>query len=563
MFEILSNGLFISQQDGESKFLCGPIRVLGITRDSDNRRNYGLLIEWINLDNKTIRQIFPRKQIINENGRQLKEVLVDTGLAVSNRARTWEHIITFLTQSTPKARLISSSQTGWLNHSFITPDWCISKEHEPVIYSGSRTELMSSKGSLESWQTSVAPLCLNNPMLIFSICSGLAAPLLYWLNWPSCGVHLFGKSKIAKTTVLNLAASLYSNQDYVYSWRSTANGLEIIASTHNDMLLCLDELHQVNAEDVDQSIYMLANGMSKIRSNQDGSLGEKRKWRLLYLSTGEVGLEEKLSTIQKNVKAGQEIRFLEVPATRKFGIYDDLHGCGSIHEFSQAIWNGINLNHGSVFKAWIEYLSMTENLPSILSNEITEMLNHWRQAGDGNQVTEAAKRFALHAVAGELAISAGLLPWPTGTAENAAKIAFESWLDTRGSNVDSEDEKLKKNLPLALKLWRRKLLPEGKPLQDNYGYIIKERNTQAWYLTRDAYKAGLNLEFKDHFSQSVQYMVNQGWMETSEGRGTFKRVISGGPAGGRYFKILPNKIVRDLALDEMLSQPIFPNYEHD
>ncbi|MDX3775767.1 hypothetical protein QE250_16770 [Chromatiaceae bacterium AAb-1] len=136
-------------------------------------------------------------------------------------------------------------------------------------------------------------------------------------------------------------------------------------------------------------------------------------------------------------------------------------------------------------------------------------------------------------------------------------------MDTRGSNVDSEDEKLKKNLPLALKLWRRKLLPEGKPLQDNYGYIIKERNTQAWYLTRDAYKAGLNLEFKDHFSQSVQYMVNQGWMETSEGRGTFKRVISGGPAGGRYFKILPHKIVSDLALDEMFSQPIFPTYEHD
>src|SRR5690606_15404773 len=141
---------------------------------------------------------------------------------------TWENIITFLNQSLPKARLVSSPQTGWLNRSFITPDWCISKENEPVIYSGSRTELMSSKGSLESWQTSVAPLCLNNPMLIFSICSGLAAPLLYWLNWPSCGVHLFGKSKIAKTTVLNLAASLYSNQDYVYSWRSTANGLEII-----------------------------------------------------------------------------------------------------------------------------------------------------------------------------------------------------------------------------------------------------------------------------------------------------------------------------------------------
>ncbi|MEN3159502.1 hypothetical protein ABC502_14070 [Alkalimonas sp. NCh-2] len=156
-----------------------------------------------------------------------------------------------------------------------------------------------------------------------------------------------------------------------------------------------------------------------------------------------------------------------------------------------------------------------------------------------------------------------MLPWPTGTAEEAAQIAFEAWPDTRGSNVDSEDKKIEKHLPIALKRWRKKLLPEGRPLQDQYGYIIQEKNIQAWYLTRDAFKEGLELNFKNQVSQSVQYMASQGWMETSEGRDTFKRVIPGGPAGGRYFKVLPHNIVSDLALDEILSQPILPNYGHD
>ncbi|GAA0367777.1 hypothetical protein GCM10009092_35090 [Bowmanella denitrificans] len=560
MYELRENGLFITHQDAEPKFLCGPIRVLAITRDGENKRNYGLLIEWVNLDGVKLQHVFPRRQIINDYGRHLKEVLIDTGLSVSNRPKTWDQIITYLNHANPAERYISATQTGWVNKSFVTPDWCVGRETEQVIYAGDVSDMLIRSGSISDWQQSVAILCINNPMLVFAVCAGIAAPLLHWLKWPSCGIHLYGKSKIAKTTVLNLAASLYSDSSYAYSWRSTANGLEVIASSHNDMLLCLDELHQAQAEDVDQAIYMLANGMSKIRSNQDGSLGNKRSWRLLYFSTGEVGLEEKLSAIQKSVKAGQEIRFLEVPASRRFGIFDDLHGHDSIQSFSRAIWRGIDQSHGSFMPAWVQTVSEIEALGEFLESAISRYQMLWSSTNEGNQVKEAIKRFALLAVAGELAIKSGLLPWPTGEAEKSVRVAFEAWLEARGSSADSEDEKLARQLPIALKRWRLQLVQPGTTLSSNHaGYWVKDGDEVSWLLTREAFVKGLNLPYKNQLSQCVQYLKERGWLIQNEDRGTFKKQIEGGLRGGRYFKLLPNRIIQELKLDIQLSHATFPS----
>ncbi len=104
MYELRENGLFITHQDAEPKFLFGPIRVLAITRDGENKRNYGLLIEWVNLDGVKLQHVFPRRQIINDYGRHLKEVLIDTGLSVSNRPKTWDQIITYLNHANPAER---------------------------------------------------------------------------------------------------------------------------------------------------------------------------------------------------------------------------------------------------------------------------------------------------------------------------------------------------------------------------------------------------------------------------------------------------------------------------
>jgi putative DNA primase/helicase len=53
-------------------------------------------------------------------------------------------------------------------------------------------------------------------------------------------------------------------------------------------------------------------------------------------------------------------------------------------------------------------------------------------------VGRAAKRFALVAAAGELAIEFGVLPWPKGDAKDAALDLFKFWIADRGGTGPSE-----------------------------------------------------------------------------------------------------------------------------
>ncbi|WP_457589305.1 DUF927 domain-containing protein, partial [Legionella pneumophila] len=46
-------------------------------------------------------------------------------------------------------------------------------------------------------------------------------------------------------------------------WRSTTNGLEGLAALHNDGLLILDELSQMDPREAGEAAYLLANGQGK------------------------------------------------------------------------------------------------------------------------------------------------------------------------------------------------------------------------------------------------------------------------------------------------------------
>jgi uncharacterized protein (DUF927 family) len=62
--------------------------------------------------------------------------------------------------------------------------------------------------------------------------------------------------------------------------------LEAVAESHNDSLLCLDEISQVDSKEAGETAYMLANGHGKSRAQRDGSSRQAALWRLLFLSTG-------------------------------------------------------------------------------------------------------------------------------------------------------------------------------------------------------------------------------------------------------------------------------------
>jgi putative DNA primase/helicase len=58
--------------------------------------------------------------------------------------------------------------------------------------------------------------------------------------------------------------------------------------------MCLDEMGQVDSKEAGEIAYLLANGQANLRSSWQGrSLRSVMQFRVLFLSTGEIGLSEK------------------------------------------------------------------------------------------------------------------------------------------------------------------------------------------------------------------------------------------------------------------------------
>ncbi|MFX8938097.1 DUF927 domain-containing protein, partial [Acinetobacter baumannii] len=79
---------------------------------------------------------------------------------------------------------------------------------------------------------------------------------------------------------------------------NTSNALEGVAHEHNDGTLCLDEIAQADPKDVGEVAYMLADGAGKGRRNQRAASNQTLlRWRLLFLSSGEVDLQTLMATV--------------------------------------------------------------------------------------------------------------------------------------------------------------------------------------------------------------------------------------------------------------------------
>src|SRR5215211_5643051 len=74
--------------------------------------------------------------------------------------------------------------------------------------------------------------------------------------------------------------------------------------------------------------YLLVNGQGKGRATRDADLRPRAEWRLMLLSSGEIGLGDKIAEGGRRAKAGQLIRIADVPADagRGFGLFEDTKG---------------------------------------------------------------------------------------------------------------------------------------------------------------------------------------------------------------------------------------------
>jgi uncharacterized protein (DUF927 family) len=297
-------------------------------------------------------------------------------------------------------------------------------------------------GTLEGWQTEIGARCVGNSRLLVAVSTGFAAPLLEPLGEESGGLHFRGESSEGKTTALLVAATVWGEPGRLERWRATANGLEGVALAHNDNLLCLDELRELDAREAGGVAYMLANGAGKRRGQPHGGTRARLTWRLLFLSTGEHSLEQHIAEAGQRIQAGQEVRLLDVPADASagYGLFEDLHESEHSKAFADQLREATTHNFGHAGRAFV----------AALSQDRMENVTHVRQLRDGfvaqhvpagasGQVYRVAQRFGLIGAAGELATAAGITGWPEGAALTAAARCFHDWLQRRGDIGNAEE----------------------------------------------------------------------------------------------------------------------------
>ena len=161
---------------------------------------------------------------------------------------------------------------------------------------------------------------------MFSTATALAAPLFSIFSEEGCCFHFSGSSSIGKTTALYVASSIWG-MGKPSSFRTTDNAAESLCKNSNDGLLLMDELAEIDPNSLEKLTYLFGNGTGKGRAKQSGEAKSIATFKILGLSTGEIGLQAKLNEKGKNTTAGQSVRFIEIPADsgKGLGIFDTLH----------------------------------------------------------------------------------------------------------------------------------------------------------------------------------------------------------------------------------------------
>ena len=451
--------------DDQWSFLCSPITAVALTRNSD-REKWGRLIEIKDDEGFIHTWTMPASMLTRRRLDEVREVLLDFGadLAEGNGAEI--ALLRYLKakcslggKKLPKARTVN--RTGWDGEAFALPDRAIGAS-EKVIYqnlSAVKASIAAS-GDLKDWQATIGRAADGNSRLALAISGALAAPLLAPLGHDGFGLHFYGPSSIGKTTALIVAASIWGSRDYCQNWRTTANGLEALAEAHNDLPLCLDELGQIRGDHATQIAYLLSGGKGKTRANKNGSALPRKMWCVLLLSTGELGLAQKMreENSEQRLMAGQAVRFIEVPADTmsRFGLFEFADGDETVaprdrgKAFAESLHIATRRSFGTVGPLFVEaFIADREQSLLDMQKTIDWFVEKHAQCTDG-QVQRVATSFGVLAAAGELAQSYGLLNWAAGNARTSASRCFTAWMNARGGTGSHEIQAAINQLKLAI-----------------------------------------------------------------------------------------------------------------
>jgi len=417
------------------EWIATPVTVAARTTNSDD----GSEGRFLRLMTESgIKEWIIPMEVFGGSGEDARRTLFGMGVIIALKKRG--QFMEYLLEQRPVEVFATTCRPGWHESgAFVLPGRTIGSDKVRYQASAKGQNLFSLRGDLAGWKTEVAAKCEGNPILTLAIGCALAGPLLSLVGVLGGGVHLVGDSSSGKSLAQLIGSSVWGDPGiFAASWDMTKGGLEIEASSRNDTMLPLDEIKRADPKRVQEMAYSLANGQGKGTMTRDREARGKLSWRLLALSSGERSLSEHAAITGNAAHAGAELRMVDVNAgTRTHRAFDELHGLEGA-DFHRLLTVAVGAHHGHIGPAFVEKLLASDDRPGLLEDFAgirAQFIEDNAQAG------RVADRFAVIALAGEMAIAYGLLPWTPGSALADCQLLYGEWLSRVGSG-NAEDRQI-------------------------------------------------------------------------------------------------------------------------
>lgn len=525
------NGLHIQQvkagEEGEQiilKRISDAFDVIGVCCNNEDDES-GVFIKIRTTSGKEKSFNFPNSEIVSESMEIIK-ALANFGLNIVDVPKLKKALNNAFAKARANNRLVLLvNQSGWIDEAAFCLKDVIIQSDKKLIHRQDVTKRFTEGGSLIEWQEHIAKYAKGNSRLVIALCAGFAAPLLSMMNKQGFGLHFQGKSSLGKTTAISVANSLYGGG--YCNWRTTDNALEATAKNHNNMLLALDDIGESDSKAAGAAAYMLANGKGKARANKNGDSKSVSEWCLIFLSTGEISLSEHMSKGGVKAMAGQEVRFINIPADagNGNGIFENVHGSsGAI--LSDKLQKSAKKYFGSPIKEYIEKLVANER-DSLIRRLKINIKAHSDFISNGLKLSAQASRvldhFALLAAAGELSTEYGITGFNKGEAIKAAKTCFIAWLNDFG-NDDYEAKQALSAVRMFIQahelsrfeIERSELDFAQDRIINRVGFIKEERGEKLYCFYPDIFKSEV---IKGHnLKVALTSLKEGGFLKFDEGR---------------------------------------------
>jgi len=250
------------------------------------------------------------------------------------------------------------------------------------------------EGNLNNWLRGIRR-CIDYPRVMFHIYASLTSPLLEIIDAPNFIIDNWGLTSIGKTTVLEIAASVWGLPikelgGLIIAWDATKVSRERLACLFNFLPLLLDDSQTANEKIIAMILYMLANGVGRFRGALKG-IQKTSNWRTIAFSTG----ERRLSEVTEY--EGAQARIIE--------LYGSPFDTENKSELIYKIKEDIHANYGLAGPLFIEELLNKGYHESnkVLREEYRQATSELAKLGKNNVSDRMAQYFASIQVAGRIA----------------------------------------------------------------------------------------------------------------------------------------------------------------